>query len=352
MVNIMYRVQTPPAEVKSVDKLSPSTFIPSIVDISFPPESSVPRKPSASMKIASKTPGLIYHHTNPYDRLVCSFEMNKFHSDRDEKLPMQSKITEIDPNTHHTRTFNGESSQSHIVQTCTMHSTKLKRKPLVVLDLNGVLCYRLRVSKNVAKRAPNFGLERFRVNQYIVYIRPFAREFIKHCLNDYQLGFYTSTTKANAEPILRRLIDESDWNSVKFFWYRDHTVKDPDIGRNPLTPTYSTIKTVKAVLDVYPDYRSNDILMCDDSVQKLRFVAKKNQLLVRPFDLTYKLKPYTLRKDLPVRSCNSKNTRNEKIRIFNFGLLDGELLRLINRINRRVYGINSPDNSYRCRSIA
>ncbi len=199
-------------------------------------------------------------------------------------------------------------------------------RSLIVLDLNGVLCYRHHCSKKVMRQLPKFDLEYFRVGTHIVYLRPFAKEFIKFCLDNYHLGFLTSATRKNAEPILKRLIPKEDWHKVKFFWYRDHTHADPDIGTNPLTPNHSTIKTIKDILaskEINPDgiYNHHNVIICDDSKRKLRFVHPKNYILVEPFNLNMMIGVFQ------AYNCNP---------------IDGELLRLISRLHRRVYGMLSP----------
>ncbi len=199
-------------------------------------------------------------------------------------------------------------------------------RPLIVLDLNGVLCYRHRCSKKAMRYLPKFGLENFKVGAHMVYLRPFAKEFIKYCLDNYHLGFLTSTTKKNAEPILKRLIPKEDWSKVKFFWYRDHTQADPEIGTNPLTPNHSTIKKIDEILaskEINPDgiYNYHNVTICDDSKRKLRFVPPKNYVLVGSFNLKMMINGFDVCNRYPI---------------------DGELLRLVSRLHRRVYGMISP----------
>ncbi len=209
-------------------------------------------------------------------------------------------------------------------------NTKLQiKKPLIVLDLNGVLCFRSRIHPN--SNFDHLGLECFKIRDKMIYIRPFAREFIKYCLKYYQLGFFTSTTKKNAYPILKRLISPEDWSSVKFFWYRKQTDPDPDIGKNPLTRKYSTIKLIEPILkSPYINCNYQDIIICDDTEQKLRFIPESNKIIVKSFDLTEYL--------------HCKKTSK---------VVDGELIQLCYALYRRIYGISSPNiiNS-RCHSIA
>ena len=199
---------------------------------------------------------------------------------------------------------------------------------LIVLDLNGVLCYR--VDANLVNKAnnPDLGLEFFKIGHKIVYIRPYAREFIKYCLKYYSVGFYTSTTEKNAKPILKKLIDKEHWKQVKFFWYRDHTHPDPEIGKNPIIPKYGT---VKSIVEIKLKYSQKRVLICDDSRIKLRFVDKSNQLMISSFNLG------------PV--FNRKLTYN--LKYLNINLIDTELIRLAQRLYRKTYNIKSfTDNLY------
>ncbi len=199
---------------------------------------------------------------------------------------------------------------------------------LIVLDLNGVLCYR--IDANLVNKAnnPNLDLEFFKVGHKMVYIRPYAREFIEYCLKYYSVGFYTSTTEKNAKPILKKLIDKEHWKQVKFFWYRDHTHPDPEIGKNPIIPNYGTIKSIA---EIKSKYSQNRVLICDDSRIKLRFVDKRNQLMVSSFNLS------------PI--FNGKLSYN--LKYLNMRLIDTELIKLVQRLYRKTYNIKSfADNLY------
>ena len=66
---------------------------------------------------------------------------------------------------------------------------------LLVLDINGVLCYKS--------------------NQHFI-LRPFLKDFLKECYSKYDIGFFSSTPKDNVYKILNFMLTKEQFKKTKF----------------------------------------------------------------------------------------------------------------------------------------
>lgn len=150
---------------------------------------------------------------------------------------------------------------------------------LLILDINGLLC--CKIPKNAI---PPDNLPYIICPSYIVVFRPYYREFLEFCFANYDVGFFSSTTYANATVILDKLLTEQQNRSTVFQWFRDRTRPDLELGG------YATIKCLSDVFREYPnwnytkkDMTSGNTLICDDSIQKLRYNHRENMVIVDIF---------------------------------------------------------------------
>lgn len=140
---------------------------------------------------------------------------------------------------------------------------------LLILDINGVLCCK------VNKSEPPSNLERIELYSYDVLLRPGYREFLDFCFSKYQVAFFTSTIEHNALIILKSMLTPEQMEKVVFKWFRDKTRMDIENG------TYATAKILS---DVFTDqYTKYNTIICDDSLDKLRFNNSENTLIFPEF---------------------------------------------------------------------
>jgi TFIIF-interacting CTD phosphatase-like protein len=145
---------------------------------------------------------------------------------------------------------------------------------LILLDLNGVLCRKI-ASGPVPENA-------LQLQSYAVEPRPGVKEFLEFCYSHYTVGFFSSTTFRNADPILKKILTPEQYQLSKIKWFRDRTRFDPD------TKDHTTIKVLKDLFD-NPIANSERIwsesntLLIDDSIEKTRFNSPKNVLLVKTY---------------------------------------------------------------------
>ena len=132
---------------------------------------------------------------------------------------------------------------------------------LLILDINGVLCCKI-------------------ANQVV--LRPDYKEFLSFCFDNFTVAFFSSTTYKNANAIINKLLSSEQRSKVAFFWYRDRTRKDHEMGG------YSTIKNLidvfdNPVINKENKYNKYNTLICDDSPTKLRFNDEQNVIIVQEF---------------------------------------------------------------------
>lgn len=145
---------------------------------------------------------------------------------------------------------------------------------LILLDLNGVLCRKI-TSGPMPENA-------FDLRAYAVEPRPGVTEFLEFCYSHYAVGFFSSTTFKNADPILKKLLTPEQYKLSTIKWFRDRTRFDPDNTNH---------ETVKVLKDLFENpvtnydrvWNETNTLLIDDSEQKTRFNSKGNVLLVKSY---------------------------------------------------------------------
>lgn len=171
---------------------------------------------------------------------------------------------------------------------------------LLIFDLNGFLCYRKKNISKFEKPIHNLNLENFdkeilnitnedlqKENIYhlmgslYVCFRPGTLAFLRYCQCIVDIAIFSSTTKKNVIPIIEYLNKENIY--FKFVWCRDRTKPDPDYKINPNIKDYDTIKLIYDVIDSFNYYNISDVLLIDDSYNKIRFNNPKNYILVKSF---------------------------------------------------------------------
>ena len=108
---------------------------------------------------------------------------------------------------------------------------------LIVLDVNGLLCYKKNHDKTFEEMGLNSEIsnfEKIKCDRYDFYIRPDARKFIDELLKKNEVGIFSSTTHKNVKPVLDHLFtkDELENNILKFVWCRDRSKLDPDYNQD------------------------------------------------------------------------------------------------------------------------
>lgn len=157
-------------------------------------------------------------------------------------------------------------------------------KKLLVLDLNGLLCYK--VHPPYEKNSDNDFLDR---KFYRVYRRPGVEEFLIWCMDNYDVAVWSSTTTFNAESILKWIFPKRGMLfKLRFSWYRNNTNLDPDFELDPRVENYDTVKNLANIwshpnINESRQYSKTNTLIIDDSIRKTRFNNSDNVLIVEKF---------------------------------------------------------------------
>lgn len=168
-----------------------------------------------------------------------------------------------------------------------MTTTTEKTRGLIVLDMNKLLCDKIYQFDGTKK--PDF--ETIVVNtHFTVFIHPAARAFLEFCFQMADVGFWTSTTKRNAAPILEHLLTEEQKQKTVFRWYRDRTRLHPRFRKDSDILHYQTVKKLKDVwtcptINAMRCYSAANTVICDDDPQKLEVNDPANVVICdKPFD--------------------------------------------------------------------
>ncbi len=161
--------------------------------------------------------------------------------------------------------------------------SKLTTKKLIVLDVNGVLCYKISKHKDNIKNRTNI----LELSYNNVYFRPGAKKFLEWLFERYKVAIYSSTTFKNIKPILNYLMPKL-YKKLVFLWCRDRCTLDPDYGTDTQIFKYSTIKLLSSILE-NPNinerriYKKNNVLFLDDSPSKMRFNPVNSYYILKSY---------------------------------------------------------------------
>lgn len=128
-------------------------------------------------------------------------------------------------------------------------------RPLVVVDLNGVLLLSTHKPHLYPRVKPD-GTARSKK----VYFRPHSRDFLRYLFATYRVAVWTSNIKANADAIVALLFSPEQIEQLEFVWAREQCVEGPN---------YTSFKHLERVFEQYPQYNANNVLIVDDSADKI-----------------------------------------------------------------------------------
>ena len=183
---------------------------------------------------------------------------------------------------------------------------KENAKKLIVLDIFGILCCKVMYDKCPKQDAVTFaeenGMEHITLNVYSVFIRPYVRQFLDHCYDYADVGFFSSSTEPNSIAVLRSVLTDEQQEKTRFFWYRDRTKLDPDYGKDFEITNYDTVKILADIfqspyVNRYRCYDEYNTIICDDSPRKMRYNDQSNVLLIPSFDIDNEISEWLLHKD-------------------------------------------------------
>ncbi len=137
---------------------------------------------------------------------------------------------------------------------------------LLILDIDETLLY---ASEKRLERDPEF-----RVGQYFVYVRPYLREFLRHCEKHFQLAIWSSSSADYLSAIVEKVLPRD--LKLEFVWSRERCIQ----RFNGETQELYYVKDLKKVSR--KGYQLDRVLIVDDSPEKVER-NYGNAIYVRPF---------------------------------------------------------------------
>ena len=128
-------------------------------------------------------------------------------------------------------------------------------RPLIIVDLNGVLLLSTHKPHLYPRIKPD-GAARSKK----VYFRPHSHDFLRYLFATYRVAVWTSNIKANADAIVALLFTPEQREQLLFVWAREQCVEGPN---------YTSFKHLSRIFEQYNDYNMNNVLIVDDSADKI-----------------------------------------------------------------------------------
>jgi len=136
-------------------------------------------------------------------------------------------------------------------------------KPLVVLDINGVLCHRRR-----KKEKGNYRASIGTVANTKIIPRPDLEEFLCFLHGHFALAVWTSAKPRNARALVDVLFPPHVKRSLLFVWGQNECKVHVPKGMRPSYENITYIKSLHKVWDTYPLWNQYNTLIIDDSPDK------------------------------------------------------------------------------------
>jgi hypothetical protein len=141
---------------------------------------------------------------------------------------------------------------------------------LVILDLNGLLCERVRVVHGGNITTSSIITPDVVAGQFQIYHRPHAASFIDFLFSRFDVGVWSSARIENIRPILNHLIAQEEGKHhphLIFVWGQAECQQEAPQPHTPKKPTF--LKPLSKVYAKFPQYIGRALLI-DDSPIKAR----------------------------------------------------------------------------------
>lgn len=153
--------------------------------------------------------------------------------------------------------------------------TSTQQRPLVILDLNGVLCH-MHYHEHGSGGSGNYnGIPPdFVERRKGIYVRPFLHTFLDDLFASYDVACWTSNSEAYALPIAKRLFGPRYFERLEFLW----TQRECDRETTNDAAKWTRGDTLRKNLDRVLSHPPSRVVLVDDTSEKLK--ATKGQGLV------------------------------------------------------------------------
>ena len=107
------------------------------------------------------------------------------------------------------------------LSTCTLEQSIVHIKPLIVLDLNGILCHRIRDKNTLDTKSSMYRPSLGTVSKTEVIPRSDLQEFLSLLNHNFSLAVWTSATRKTARMLVQLLFPEEIRDRLVFVWHRN-----------------------------------------------------------------------------------------------------------------------------------
>lgn len=148
---------------------------------------------------------------------------------------------------------------------------RIQIQPLLILDVNGILCHRVRKSRDTydptALYRPDIGV----VANTPIIARPLLQEFLSFLQQHFVLAIWTSAKKKTATQLINRLVPPTISSRFLFVWAQ-HDCHVQSVPQDQAATTHPRDilfeKDLSKVWKAYPLWNAMNTLLMDDSPEK------------------------------------------------------------------------------------
>ncbi|XP_065855062.1 uncharacterized FCP1 homology domain-containing protein C1271.03c-like [Euphorbia lathyris] len=140
----------------------------------------------------------------------------------------------------------------------------LKKKKLIVLDLNGLLCFR--ACKHRPSSFPKNRIADVVYGNFLVYKRPHCEDFLKFCFQKFEVAIWSSARQYNVNDALECVMGTFR-SKLLFIWDQSHCrTSEFSTLENKNKPMF--LKELAKIWLNYSDYSSSNTLLIDNDPYK------------------------------------------------------------------------------------
>jgi hypothetical protein len=141
-------------------------------------------------------------------------------------------------------------------------------KPLLILDVNGILCHRIRYpdpNPNVKFRSAAKSVAGTRI-----VLRPCISEFLEFLSEHFCLAVWTSAKAKTAQSLLDVIVPPRIRNKLLFVWAQKHCQRGQSATNDGKAGDRNTVfvKSLDKVYNRFPIWNSSNTILLDDSPEK------------------------------------------------------------------------------------
>lgn len=145
-----------------------------------------------------------------------------------------------------------------------------KVKPLIILDLNGILISRKFLDEKISSTSTDDRDNSEIVGKFRIWKRPGCDSFLDFLFSKFEVAVFSSITRPNIEMTVKYIFGEKI-SQLKFIYNQNNCVKisklvdNEDVNKRDIT----FCKNLQIVWNAFPEYNENNTLIIDDSPEKM-----------------------------------------------------------------------------------